>query len=368
MRSCLNVRRFSIYPLAVLWVVIPTVGDAANVSFTPAALSFGSVALTESKSLKAVFKNRSALNVRLTEVSIHGAHAADFSQTNTCPNPLPARSSCVFKVAFTPTALTARSATLTVSTDDPAAPTAVLALAGNPYPGALNDSGITRCGDAKQNGLTCPVTEFPRQDAEFGRDKTHNSSANGRAGFNFTKLDAGGAELPASATAWDCVRDNVTGLVWEVKSLPDDLRGNQGLHDADDLYTWYSTDSTNNGGVVGYSGKQNTCDGYQAGQPATYCNTQAYVKRVNAAGWCGARDWRVPSVVELRSLVDLSQPYPKPNLDLRYFPDELGYPRWSSTPGAYTAINAWVVNFGDGYSNPAYRFDPYPVRLVRGGQ
>ncbi|PQJ96213.1 hypothetical protein [Chromatium okenii] len=65
----------------------------------------------------------------------------------------------------------------------------------------LNDTGITTCSNAT-NGLPCPVAGFPGQDAEFGSNS-----------FDFTKLDAAGNDLPATATDHTCVRDNVTGLI-----------------------------------------------------------------------------------------------------------------------------------------------------------
>ena len=109
----------------------------------------------------------------------------------------------------------------------------------------INDTGITACANATQNGLPCPVADFPGQDAEHGRDLTHPDPADGHAGFSFTKLDADGAPLPAAAPDWVCVRDNLTGLVWEVKS--DD----GGLRDKDWTYTWYNPDPATNGGSAG---------------------------------------------------------------------------------------------------------------------
>lgn len=357
-----------VYPLAVV-LAVPTVGVAANLTFNTASLSFGSVVLTEAKSLKATFKNNSALSVNVTGVTIGGTNPAEFSQTNNCPKPLAAGASCVFTVTFKPAALTLRTATLNLTTDDPAALSVILPLKGNPYPGVLNDTGITTCSNVNQNGLPCPVTGFPRQDAEYGRDKTKNNNADGHAGFSFTKLDANGKALPASATSWNCVRDNVTGLVWEKKPKGDGKVGNQGLHDADDTYTWYSTDSTNNGGFVGYPDSQgNTCQGYNSTKPTTFCNTEAYRKRVNAAGWCGFKDWRVPSVVELRGLVDQSVAYPGPTIATGYFPDEQGSWHWSSSPYANLADLAWIVGFDYGNSGSDYRSYYSAVRLVRGGQ
>jgi len=88
----------------------------------------------------------------------------------------------------------------------------------------LNDTGITTCSNETENNLTCPQTDYPGQDAEYGRDVTHNDDSDGHAGFSFTKIDENGDDLPASATSWNCVRDNVTGLIWEVKTDDGGLR------------------------------------------------------------------------------------------------------------------------------------------------
>jgi hypothetical protein len=254
-----------------------------------------------------------------------------------------------------------------LTTQDPVFPLVKLPLQANRYP-PFNDTGIVRCGSANQNGLPCPVPGFPRQDAQYGRDKSRNVAGNGRAGFNYTKLDSRGKALPAGSTAWDCVRDNVTGLIWERKPVGDGIIGNQGLHDADDRYTWYSTDSNNNGGNSGYPGLSNTCSGYVNGQPATYCNTEAYANRVNTEGWCGYTDWRLPDRFELRGLVDLSIFYPGLTIDTDYFPDTRTW-YWASSPDAYVAYGAWVVSFNYGNSGIYGRTSSNgAVRLVRGGQ
>jgi CRP-like cAMP-binding protein len=77
---------------------------------------------------------------------------------------------------------------------------------------------------------------------------------------------------PAEATRWACVRDKVTGLIWEVKT--DD----GGLRDMHNTYTIYGD---------GRSG-----------------DASELVATVNAAGLCGANDWRLPSRLMLHSLVD----------------------------------------------------------------
>jgi hypothetical protein len=356
-----------ILPLAVL--ALPTVACAADLAFKPTALAFASTALTEARALKATLKNTSAQGITVTGVAIGGANAADYTQKNTCPAPLPAGQSCVFTVTFKPLALAASAASLTLSTDNPALPSLSLPLSGNPYPGVLNDTGITQCSDATRNGLACPLTAFPRQDAEYGRDKTAAKDLNGHAGFNFTKLSTKGRPLSVTATSWSCVRDNVTGLVWEAKPVGDGLAGNQGLHDADDTYTWYSTNSANNNGSAGYQNQGQDCFNYSGAAPDSFCNTEAYVKRVNTEVLCGAKDWRLPTRKELYSLVDLSVPYPPgPAIDAKYFPDTAEGLYWTATSRADQSNATWTVNFSLGESLENSRSTPRAVRLVRGGQ
>jgi hypothetical protein len=169
------------------------------------------------------------------------------------------------------------------------------------------------------------------------------------------------------------VRDNVTARVWEIKPEPDQIVGNQGLHDADDTYTWYSTDPSGNGGEDGIPGRVPTCFNFQDGkrQSASWCNTEAYVKRVNEAGWCGFQDWRLPTVSELQSLQDLSVPAPGPMLDVDYFLDARGAAYWSAAPDAGDPRYIRTVDFGTGDTVAAPRYGKnlarLGVRLVRGG-
>jgi len=51
---------------------------------------------------------------------------------------------------------------------------------------ALNDTGIDWCANETQNFLACPVAGYPGQDAQDGRDKTHDDNSDGHAGFSFT--------------------------------------------------------------------------------------------------------------------------------------------------------------------------------------
>jgi len=234
--------------------------------------------------------------------------------------------------------------------------TTITAIPNRTY--TLNDTGITTCADRYNNNLPCPVAGYPNQDAESGRDVSQNDDSNGHAGFDFTKISNTGAALAANAANWNCVKDNVTGLIWEVKT--DD----NGLHDKDWTYSWYEPDNSNNGGFAGYQ-NGGSCGGTSA------CDTDAYIKAVNAAGWCGYKDWRMPGKAELHSIVDYSR-Y-NPAIDTTYFPDtneQYWSYWWSSSPVAGNSGHAWLFPFGydGGTGTVSDKGNAFYVRLVRSGQ
>jgi hypothetical protein len=219
----------------------------------------------------------------------------------------------------------------------------------------LNDTGIDWWADGSRNNLAAAPAGYPGQDASQGRDAAQDNDVDGHAGFSFTKLDANGMALSAGATSWSCVRDNVTGLIWEVKT--DDA----GLRDRDWTYSWYNPDATSNGGAASYR-NAGSCGG------EIDCDTLGFTQAVNRTGLCGATDWRLPNRKELQSIVDRSRV--DPAIDTNYFPD-LGSSRWrdwSSSPYAYGADSAWILVFNDGSDRTNDKSNGNQVRLVRGGQ
>ena len=210
----------------------------------------------------------------------------------------------------------------------------------------LNDTGITvsgngtsginaSCTKAIQNGGHVP------QDCDQGRDADASIAANkvgtGVAAFDYTKLGSDGFELgvqnvawsadgtEAEGSQWSCIRDNVTGLVWEIKTA-------SGIHSFNEKVTWQ-----NRGGLA---------------------------NATNSEGLCGITSWRVPSLTELLTIANNGRQ--NPANDVPRFPNSKSQSYWTDDAISGVATNAWTVNFFSGIGNSKAKTQTFQVRLVAG--
>ncbi|MDK1289516.1 DUF1566 domain-containing protein [Pseudoalteromonas umbrosa] len=244
----------------------------------------------------------------------------------------------------------------------------------------LNDSGASACYNDSAK-IDCANTEFPRQDAELGRDSVAaliSKEGSGDLAFDFTKLDADGKELSNDASSFSCVRDNITGLVWEVKEATAGTLPNTSTRNAQNHYTWaLNPDGTELIGseypVINPAPCPHISDTYR-------CGVQAFINRVNSesGGYCGGNTWRLPSYTELMSIVDFGlvgvhvlDPAFFPNMPASSLRGHLYFWTSQTAVGGTNGVGAnltraYVVDMETGNDIPRAKEQTAYVRLVRG--
>jgi len=214
------------------------------------------------------------------------------------------------------------SATITVE-DSLAASTTVSVTVSLPpsiYASRVPDTGQTTCYDWWGNQIACrtPGEKLYGQDGDY----TINPPS-------YTKLDSTGNDLPDSATSWTMVRDDITGLIWEVKT------NDETLNDKDDKYTWQDA-------------------------------TELFIEELNTSEFGGFSDWRLPTIKELACILDYKGF--SPTIRTEYFPQTTLDLYWSSTEVACSTNRIWYINFKHGNAYINYDTNACHVRAVRGLQ
>ncbi|MCK9532715.1 MAG: DUF1566 domain-containing protein [Gammaproteobacteria bacterium] len=113
----------------------------------------------------------------------------------------------------------------------------------------------------------------------------------------------------------------------------------------------------------GLSGEE--CAG-GAASSHTWAGALDVAATANAQNHKDHADWRLPSVKELRSLVEECRADPAIN-DVIFPNTPFGW-FWSSSPSAGNSDYAWFVDFDTGYVDAYYKNGTGRVRLVRAGQ
>ena len=138
------------------------------------------------------------------------------------------------------------------------------------------------------------------------------------------------------------VTDHQTGLIWEKK-----VAGSGCLHCVNDQYTWSVSGSAPDG--TAFTSFLNTLNGGATG--VGNCTSADGIAQ--AGGFNNHCDWRLPTISELRTIVDLSAAgcgSGSPCIDPIFGPTAAS-PYWSSTTFANNPSDAWIKGFFDGSMN-----------------
>ncbi len=146
-----------------------------------------------------------------------------------------------------------------------------------------------------------------------------------QGGDIYTKLDGEGRELPDDAPSWAMVKDNTTGLIWEVKT------SDGSIHDKDKTFKWKKLE-------------------------------KEFFSELNKDKFGGFDDWRLPLDEELNTVVDKQASNPKINTN--YFPNTEAVPFWALYICGDGSRYNERINFGDGPLGK--KSAGYRVRAVRG--
>jgi hypothetical protein len=170
-------------------------------------------------------------------------------------------------------------------------------------------------------GQTFQLADISGEDADY----TINAPS-------YTKLDQNANTLSSSATSWAMVRDNRTGLIWEIKTT------DTSIHDRNNTFSWQDSQDV-------------------------------FIANLNSAAFGTYTDWRMPSIMEMSTVVDSNIYFPAINTS--YFPNLIGDDSgfyWSATPSDLYPNVAWGINFYNGSLYDTSDIMSSYVFAVRGGE
>jgi hypothetical protein len=198
----------------------------------------------------------------------------------------------------------------------------------------LNTNLFAQISDTSQ--ISCYDNEYlsdcPKKGETFyGQDGSYRINPQ-----SLTKLDSNGNALPAQATKWSMVKDNVTGLIWALKQDYDFKPSDNNPNDADNTYCWSCSDNK---------------------------TTATLIDDLNDQAFGSKHDWRLPDIKELMSIMNLSSVYCV--IDGSYFEIPIkSY--WSSTGSIHDPSSAWYLNLTTGRIDISQKSGPNHVIAVSG--
>lgn len=371
------------------------------ITASPSAYNFGdrpvgSGAITQTITLTS---NRGG-PLTITGIILVGAGAADYGITpGSCGSLTPtinAGSSCTINVGFTPISLQPSDASIMITSNDPVAPATTVTVSGKGV-AELFDLGLifsgygsgsvalstgtactANCSNSYIGGTTVQLTPTPTAGGSSafigwtGCDSLNgnictvilNGSKTVTAGFR-SLLGVPSALVPqtgqnicydASGTVRACADTGEDGdLVAGVRrpSVRFIASPDQTVIDSLTGLIWSS-------------------DAAPSMSSKTWLAALNYIKTLNSQNYLGHSDWRLPNVVELRSLINWQEANPANWLASQGFANLQAYEYWSSTSYPVSGMGgverAWTVKMDDGFVwHPPTSYS-YFVWPVRGGQ
>jgi len=179
---------------------------------------------------------------------------------------------------------------------------------------------------------------------------------------SWTKIDANGNPLPASATSWACILDSTFKLMWQAADS--------------DTQLFVIPAGGYNGFPAGYYGGStggiynNASIGVVDSYPFT--DSGGYQVAANLNTLCGYSNWRVPKLSELSLLIQNPQSAPSSQFGMmnwQWFIHPSGDGNklyWTSVVHPANSGQTWVVDFTDGsIFYPYTNYGKVYLRLVR---
>ncbi|QUM79094.1 DUF1566 domain-containing protein [Moritella sp. 5] len=334
------------------------------------------------------------------------------------------------------------SLTFTGNTGEPAIIN--LLISGNVY---LNDTGISDYSDGSDFNLGAQPGGAPAlQDAAYGLDviinpnalanaggdtqdpssifyknsrdiDTSNPEYKGKAGFRFVKIANNGMPVIATSHNYSCVKDEITGLLWQVKSTTNTLTNSEvdpslpakyqmteerRYNAANFSYPWEastlsgigpgwhhgSANNNNNSFTTNTdpAGFANSICGYNSSygdrELPLYCASGSYANETNFLKVCGKSNWVIPTVEQLRSIMNYGKvsdystiATKKHALDKTFFDcatedcvinnnGENGSVYWTSSSVKDSEGLAWCVNLQSGNVQTCNKQEYHKVLVV----
>jgi hypothetical protein len=174
--------------------------------------------------------------------------------------------------------------------------------------------------------------------------------------------------------------DGVNGPPLDYKDNGDGTLTDGSVHYVDNVYTWSDVSDPNSIDPDGtlFTDFLFTLNNRCANNETVACTRNTDCVRAGVGGRCGFaghRDWRIPNVKELQSIVDYGRCVggvfcvDPAAIDPDFGPtDASGYLSSTFLGGVSDSGLVWVVNFGDGFVGQGGTINEFRVRAVRGGR